>query len=163
GTENLSPAVPARAQRSGDHEFRRVQNRQPISAQFSPHHSLFRKELRCCHSRADACRAPRALAAPEQSESNNAQDGVAWAEDAGVARKIQRRPYTDEPGGDEALQAVRHQPGGRVFADGYPDSDFLRALSDARAGGGTAKREDFMRTRSGRTRYSGSASCARTA
>ena len=50
-----------------------------------------------------ACRAPRALAAPKQSESNNAQDSVAWAEDAGVARKIQRRSHTDEPGGDEAV------------------------------------------------------------
>ena len=49
-----------------------------------------------------------ALAAPKQSESNNAQDSVAWAEDAGVARKIQRRPHTDEPGGDEDVQAVRH-------------------------------------------------------
>ena len=63
----------------------------------------FVKELRRRHSRVDPCRTPRALAAPKQSESNNAQDSVAWAEDAGAARKIQRRSHTDEPGGDEAV------------------------------------------------------------
>ena len=68
----------------------------------------FVKELRRRHSRVDPCGAPRALAAPKQSESNNAQDSVARAEDAGAARKIQRRPDTDEPGGDEAVQAIRH-------------------------------------------------------
>ena len=75
-TENLSSAGAARAQRSGDHELRRVQDCQPISAQFSQHHSQRGEKLWHCHSGVDARRSPCALAASKQSESNNAQDGV---------------------------------------------------------------------------------------
>ena len=83
--KNLSPIVPARAERGRDHEFWRVQSGEPISAQFPEHHSQFCEELWYCHSRADACRASGALAAPDQGQSDNAQDRIAWTENAGAA------------------------------------------------------------------------------
>ena len=60
-----------------------------------------------------------------------------------LTREIQRRSDPDEPGGDEALQAVRDQSGRRLFADDDSDPDLLRSLQNARPGGGIAKRESF--------------------
>ena len=53
------------------------------------------------------------------------------AEDAGAAGKVQGRPDENEPGADEDVQRVRHQPGGRLFADGDPDPNFPRLVYHA--------------------------------
>jgi hypothetical protein len=48
-----------------------------------------------------------------------------------------------------------------LFADGNSDSDLLRALPDARASGGIAKREVSLGTRSVPTGYRSASACAR--
>src|SRR4029077_17377670 len=79
------------------------------------------------------------------------------------AREIQRRPHPDEPGGDETLQIVRHQPSGRLSADGDSNPDLLRAFQNARSGCGIEKREIPLGERSFTARYGWASAAARLA
>ncbi len=74
---------------------------------------------------------------PLQSKANqlDAPHVAAQSENPGAARKIQRRPDADEPGGDEAVQGLRNQSGRRLFADDDSNPNLLRIVQNARPGG----------------------------
>ena len=134
-----SRATPA--QRSRGDGLRDVQDRLPVAAQLHEPAAQLVARLRPGDSGPHHHHQTHALANSKQSQPLHAPDGCARAQNAGAARQIQRRSDADESGGDEAVQAIRHQSGRRLFADDDSNPDLLRSLQNARPGGGIAKRK----------------------